>query len=321
MEGVHVVLGASGGAGSAVVRELVSRGHTVRAVSRSGSGSSSEEVEVVRGDLTDFEDAKQVCKDAEVVYNCVNVPYQYWLRDFPRLIQGSIEGAASAGAKLVFCDNLYMYGPVDEPVTEKTLRRARGRKGKLRAELEQTLLNAHKSGEVRVTIGRGADFYGPYTNSVTKDFVFGAVLGDKKARWPVSLDTPHSLTYTEDFARGLVTLGEREEALGEVWHVPAAKPITGREFITLAFRAADKAPKMTTLSPFEVRLGGLFSPLVREFAEVTYQFERPFIIDGSKFRTAFGLETTPHAEAIARTLEAYSKETENAQARRLEVQV
>ena len=307
MSGVHVVLGANGGAGRAVVRELMARGQEVRAVSRSGTGDFPGGVEVIRGDITRAEDVKRTCKDAEVVYNCANVPYQHWLKTFPKIVQGSIEGAASADAKLIFCDNLYMYGPTDQPMTEETPRLARGKKGKLRIELERILLDAHRRKEVRVAIGRGADFYGPGTNSVTKDFVFGAVVANKKAQWPVSLDTPHSLNYIEDFARGLVTLGEREEALGEVWHIPASEPITGREFITLAFEAAGKEPNITTLSPLMVRVGGLFNPLVREFGEVLYQFEKPFVMDASKFKSAFSLETTPHREAIQGTLEARQK--------------
>ena len=160
MSGSYVVLGANGGAGSAVVRELVARGQKVRAVSRSGTGDFPEGVEVVRGDVTDLEDAKRICRDAQVVYNCANVPYQNWLKDFPKIVQGSILGAASADAKLVFCDNLYMYGPTDKPMTEETPRRARGKKGTLRIELEHMLLNAHQRKEVRVAIGRGADFTG-----------------------------------------------------------------------------------------------------------------------------------------------------------------
>ena len=118
------------------------------------------------------------------------------------------------------------------------------------------------------------------------------------------------MSYIKDFARGLVTLGEREEALGEVWHIPSSEPITGREFITLAFEAVGKEPKMTTLSPLMVRVGGLFNPLVREFGEVLYQFEKPFVMDASKFKSAFGLETTPHREAIRETLETYWRTSE-----------
>ena len=301
---VHVVLGATGGSGGAVVRELVRQGKPVRAVSRSG-GAFGAGVEAVQGDVRDVSDAKRVCGGAAVVYNCANVPYQDWLSTFPAIVAGSIGGAASANAKLVFCDNLYMYGPPDGPMSETTPRNATGKKGRLRVDLEQTLLGAHRSGKVAVAIGRGSDFYGPGANSVTKDFVFGNVLKGRRALWPMTLDAPHSLNYSEDFARNLVTLGEHDEALGEVWHLPAGEPVTGREFIRLAFGAAGKEPKPGVLSGFMIRVGGLFNPLVREFAEVGYQFTRPFVLDAGKFERAFGGSVTPHEEAIIRTLESY----------------
>src|SRR6187397_718830 len=47
----HVVLGAAGGTGSAVVRELVTRGIRVRAVTRSGPADVPEGVEQVAADI------------------------------------------------------------------------------------------------------------------------------------------------------------------------------------------------------------------------------------------------------------------------------
>ena len=52
-------------------------------------------------------------------------------------------------------------------------------------------------------------------------------LRGKRARWLGSLEQPHTLNYLEDMARALVTLGERDEADGQVWHLPAAEPLTG----------------------------------------------------------------------------------------------
>ena len=47
-----------------------------------------------------------------------------------------------------------------------------------------------------------------------------------------------------------------------------------------------------------LRLAGLFSPLVREALEILYQFERPFVMEATKFERAFGRSVTPHAEAV-----------------------
>jgi hypothetical protein len=51
-------------------------------------------------------------------------------------------------------------------------------------------------------------------------------------------------------------------------------------------------------------LGGLFSPLAREFREVAYQFRAPFVLDSTETAGTFGLDATPLAEALRATAEA-----------------
>jgi nucleoside-diphosphate-sugar epimerase len=105
-------------------------------------------------------------------------------------------------------------------------------------------------------------------------------------------------------ARALVTLGERQEADGQVWHVPAAEPLTGRQFLTLAYEAAGLVPRAGVAPRPMIRLVGVFNPLVRELNETLYQFERPFVSDASKFQGAFGpFKPTPHRDAVQRTVE------------------
>jgi hypothetical protein len=54
---------------------------------------------------------------------------------------------------------------------------------------------------------------------------------------------------------------------------------------------------------------GLFNPLVRELNETLYQFERPFLLDASKFQRAFGpFEPTPHREAVRRTVDWFHRD-------------
>jgi nucleoside-diphosphate-sugar epimerase len=63
------------------------------------------------------------------------------------------------------------------------------------------------------------------------DRVFARAITGKAAQVPGDPDVPHTVTYIEDFGRALVTLGEREEALGEVWHVPNSETVTMRRFV------------------------------------------------------------------------------------------
>lgn len=298
----HVVLGATGGAGRAVVRELVGRGHPVRAVSRS-VGDDLEGAEGVAVDCTDPAAARRACEGAAVVYNCLNVPYSRWAELLPVLTENSIRAAAHADAPLVVTDNLYMYGSPDGLMTEETPREPAGPKGRLRAEMEDQLLTAHEIGRVRVAIGRASDFYGPHANSSTRELVFEAALDGTTAAWLGTLDAPHTLTYLPDFARGLVTLGTHEAAFGEVWHLPSNEPITGRDFIERVYAEAGRAPSMRAYGSWMLTLAGLFDAQIWEAREVLYQFRDPFVMDTSKFEAAFGRDVTPYETAIRETLD------------------
>jgi len=299
----HVVLGATGGAGRAVVQELVDRDRPVRAVSRSGGTGFPDGVEVVSADCTDAEATRRACDDAAVIYNCLNVPYAQWSELLPVFTENTIAAAADAGAPLVVTDNLYMYGPTDAPMTEETPRRPSGPKGRLRAEMEDRLLDAHEAGRVRTALGRASDFYGPHANSSTRELVFEAALDGKTAAWLGALDAPHTMTYLPDFAHGLVTLGTHESAFGEVWHLPSNTPITGRDFIERVFDAVDRSPSMRAYGYWMLTLAGLFDRQIWEVREVLYQFRDPFVMDTSKFEAAFGRAVTSYETAIRETVD------------------
>ncbi|HTE61353.1 MAG TPA: NAD-dependent epimerase/dehydratase family protein [Solirubrobacteraceae bacterium] len=305
----HVVLGAAGGTGSAVVRELAARGQRVRAVTRGGTADVPEGVEQVAADLGTTEGARRACAGGTVVYHCAQPAYTKWPELFPPMTQAVLDGAAAAGAKLVFADNLYVYGPPDGPMTEQTPQRAQGKKGRTRIEMADAVLGAHADGRLRCTIGRSSDYYGPRgTGSTAGENIMKPALRGNRARWLGSLDQPHTLNYLEDMARAVVTLGERDEADGQVWHLPAAEPLTGRQFLALVFEAAGHPPKIGVASRPMIRIAGLFNPFLRELHETLYQFERPFVSDASKFQRAFGpFEPTPHPEAVSRAVEWFRR--------------
>ena len=304
---LHVVFGGAGSAGGAIVRELASRGKRVRSVTRSGRGDYPADVEVFAADATNAEQARAACAGASIVYHAVNVPYPDWPAVLPPVMAGLIAAAAAAEATLVYVDNLYAYGPVAQPMTEDLPPAAATKKGRLRARLAETLLAAHDAGQVRAVIGRGSDYFGPgVVNSVAGDRLFPAILQGKKAMWVGKLDQPHSLTYIDDYARVLVTLGSQPDTWGQVWHAPPAEPLTGRQFLTLACAEAGQSTRVGAYPSFVIRLAGLFDPVLRELNELAYEFEQPFILDGTKFHQAFGFAPTPHREALRATLAWYA---------------
>ena len=222
----------------------------------------------------------------------------------PTLTQSIADPAAAAGARLVYADNLYAYGPVDGPITEDLPAQATTNKDRIRALMAERLLAAHHSGTLQVAIGRSSDYYGPGgANRVVGDILFGAAVNGRRARWLGRLDVPHSLNYLPDVARALIILGARPEAVGEVWHLPAAEPVTGRGFVELIAAALGRPVKVTATSRPALRLAGVLDPRARETIELLYQWERPFVLHASRFQRALGpLGPTPHPRAVATTV-------------------
>ena len=305
LDSTDVVFGATGGIGGAVVAELLRRGRRVRAVSR--RGQAPERAEGVAADAADSAETAAAARGAGVVYHCVNPGYTRWPELLPPISRSILGAAESSGAKLVFADNLYAYGPVEGPLREDLPATASGPKGRTRVEVAAELLAADQEGRVRVTIGRASDYYGAGgANSTSGEPVFGRVLAGKRPQWTGKLDVPHTFHYLPDIARGLVTLAEHPEADGEVWHLPAAEPVTAQRFFDLVFEAAGRPTpaKAQIAGPALLAAAGIFSPMLRELRETAYQFRRPFVIDSSKFEGAFGrLEPTQHRAAVERTVE------------------
>jgi len=308
---LHVVLGA-GPLGLAVARHLESRGDRVRAAVRSERADLPQGVEVVGVDLAVEADAKRACEGATVVYHCVNPPYAKWPELHPPLMSAIIEGAATARARLVFGDNLYAYGPVDGPLTEDLPQLARGPNGRVRAQIAETLLGAHKTGRIRATIGRAASFFGPNAHeSTVGDRVFARAVTGKAAQVLGDPDVPHTVTYIEDFGRALVTLGERDEALGEVWHVPNAEAVTMRSFVQMVFESAGHPFRLRTPPRWGIAMAGLFNPTMRAVKEQLYQSERPWVVDSTKFERTFGWTATPLRDAVAATVAWFQRSRES----------
>lgn len=116
------------------------------------------------------------------------------------------------------------------------------------------------------------------------------------------------MVYIDDVAEAMIFPAGQERAYGEAWHVPGPGPITGREFLTLVFKAAETEPKIGTLGRGLLRFVSLFNAEAREFLELLYEFEEPLVLDGSKYTAAFGsYPATPHEEGVRRTVDWFKE--------------
>ncbi len=303
---LHVVLG-TGPLGRAVAEEALRHGLRVRLVSRSGRMAAPPAGADVRAaDLTDAAAGGAACAGAAVVYLCANVPYTDWIERWPPLAEGVLAAATAAGARLVYGDNLYMYGPVAGPLREDLPYAATARKGRVRAAIAARLLEAHRAGTVRVALGRASDFYGPWATegSALGVRVIPQALAGQAGQVLGDVDQPHTFTFIRDYARGLITLGLRDEALGRAWHVPSAATTTQRALLQLVWEECGQTgPARFRAAPgWMVGAMGWFMPLMRELAEMMYEWERPYVVDHSAYAKVFGDATTPHREALAETV-------------------
>ena len=292
----HILLGAGGAIADVLSRELLARQQTVKLVARRGP---------VRADLLDRESVQHVVEDGSTVHLLAGLPYdlRVWREQWPRIMHNVLEACAAHGARLIFFDNVYMYGRVQGPMTEETPVRPSSRKGEVRAAIAAELLEAAKRGRVRACIARAADFYGPgVANGIPNQLVFIPLSNGKTAQWLVNADVPHSFTYTPDCGRALPFLAAADDVWGEVWHMPTApSPPTGRQFVELAASALGVPPHLRVLRPWMLRMAGVFNRTIGEIGEMLYQYEAPYLFDSSKFERRFEFTPAPYAEGIAAT--------------------
>ena len=302
---LHVVLG-SGPAGTTLAAELAHRGHLVRLVDRRGEGLAPDGVERYAADLSDADRARDAVAGAALVYHAVNVPYHLQVEVMPVIQRAILAAVEAEGARLVVLDTLYPYGKTGGAVmTEDTPWAAKSAKGRMRAELDERYLAAHREGRARVVLGRSADFFGPRVlNSTLGGVVFPGALTGGEVLGLGDIDRLHSYTYVGDVAAGLATLGERPEADGRVWHLPTAPAVTTRQVHEMIEERVGRPFNVVVLD--EPRPFGPFDEVfMNEYAELFYQYFEDQVMDSSAFQHAFGVGPTPLNPALDATIDWY----------------
>lgn len=302
---LHTIFGA-GQVGRLLADELQAAGQRVRLIRRGAPGPDRPGLTWLRGDVTDAAFADRACEGAEVVYNCTNpAAYHRWDELLPPLARGIRGAAGRAGARLVVLDNLYMYGHTDPDgvMRESTPMRPRSHKGALRKRLAEELMDAHARGEVRVSVGRASDFFGPggTQSAVFSPRTLNAIRDGRAVDLVGDPDARHSYTYIPDVARGLATLGLDPRGEGRVWHLPTAWHGSTRDLLQAfaAFHGVDL--KIRRIPQWVLRAVGWVVPLIGAVAEMTYQWESDFLLDDGAFRATFGVDPTPIAIAVGAT--------------------
>lgn len=304
-DALHVVLGA-GQIAAHLTERLLARGLRVRQVRRSAPTESADaRVEQRRGDLSDRSFAAESVRGASVAYDCTVPPYDQWDKLLLPLGGSILEACSREGAALIAFDNVYMYGAPEGPMTEQSPVRPCSKKGELRAKLAALRLDAHAQGKARVAIGRASDLYGPGVtlSSVFNERFYPRLLAGKPVDCLGDPERLHSYSYAIDVAEALATLGTDERSLGSVWHLPVQPATSTRAVIeALAHEAGVKTVARST-PRWVLKGAGLFVPILRELAEMEYQWTRDFVLDDQQFRRTFGGRSTDWPVATKATIQ------------------
>jgi hypothetical protein len=212
-----------------------------------------------------------------------------------------LAAAERAGAVLVTLENLYGYGPTaGKPMTEGMPLAATTSKGQTRAATTAELLAAADAGRIRIAIGRASDFFGAgVTQPSLGERVFGNAVAGKRADFIGNPNLLHTYSYGPDIAAGLATLGTDERAVGQTWHLPGPETVTTRALLDLVAGDIGRPVDVRNVLKLVLRAIGRVNPMMRELAEMAYEFEEPFVLDTTKFEGAFGTAVTPLATAIS----------------------
>jgi nucleoside-diphosphate-sugar epimerase len=305
------ILGAGGAIGNELVKELARAEQPVRLVSRNPRAVAGA-AETISADLCDLNQTITALANSTIAYLLAGLKYDVavWREQWPRIMQNTIEACKRSGAKLVFFDNVYMYGKVASPMTETTPFNPCSKKGEIRAQIATTLLEEMKAGGLTALIARAPDFYGPGAKTgVPNILVFENLAKGKSAYWLANDSVRHSLCFTPDAARSLVALAGNESAWNQTWHVPTAShPPTGKEFIGMAAREFRVRPRYRVLTRPIIKVIGWFDKTIGETYEMLYQSGSEYLFDSTKFSKAFGFEPTSYAEGIRITSSGYQLE-------------
>lgn len=287
---MQTIIGSTGEIGKQLARILHSDNEKIRLISRNPFKINGSD-ELHRANVLNRQEISEAIKGSDTAYLLVGIQYKasVWEKEWIQIIDNVISACKTNNTKLVFLDNVYMYGKVDGWMTEETPYNPVSRKGKVRAEVADRLMKEAGNGNIKAIIARSADFYGSRSlNTFVHPMVFTKLKNEKEANWIGNAKVKHSFTFTPDIAKALSVLGNSDEAYNQIWHLPTDRnTLTGEEFIKIAAEYFKTEPKYSVISKTMMRFAGLFSSVARESAEMMYQYEHDYLFDSTKFENKF----------------------------------
>jgi nucleoside-diphosphate-sugar epimerase len=308
-----LILGATGGIGGEVARQMRDAGWTLRALNRGLSQETEQRdgMEWVRGDAMNQQDVMRAARGCAVIIHAVNPPgYRRWSELVLPMIDNTIAAAIEVKATIVLPGTVYNYGSDAFPlVTEASPQHPLTRKGAIRVELERRLSAATEHG-ARVIIVRAGDFFGPRAGN--NWFSQGLI---KPGRPVASVNVPgergvgHQWAYLPDVARTIVEVLARREELEPfaTFHMAGHWDADGTQMADAIRRVVERSsgvrPGARAFPWWLLRLASPFVVTARELLEMRYLWRQPVRMRNDRLIATLGREPhTPLQEAVEATL-------------------
>ena len=307
---MHPILGAGGAVANALTHQLIDNNETIRLVSRRPVNIKGKNITWQKADLLNYTEILEATKGSSVIYLCAGLVYdiKIWQQQWPVVMQNVINAAKATGARLIFFDNIYMYGIVNGPITEETPYKPSSKKGEVRVQIANMLMNGVEAGNLKASILRGADFYGTDSgNSFFDMMVLDKYSKKQSAQWIGKPGLKHNFTYIPDAGKAMYLLGQHPESDNQIWHAPTAPAIPGKEFIQIAADIYGVKPKYMAINKFMLWLTGLFIKSVSGAVEMYYQYNHDYNFNSAKFEKAFNFKPTTYADGIKNLSETLYK--------------
>jgi len=298
---MHTILGAGGPVANALTKELLDHNETIRLVSRRQTKITGKNLSWQKADLLNYNEVLEATKGSTVIYLCAGIVYdaKIWAEQWPIIMQNVINATKAANARLIFFDNVYMYGLVNGPMLENTPYNPISEKGKVRAKIADQLMAEVKAGNIQASILRAPDFYGTDSKNSSFDMMLLDKYAHKQtAQWVGDPKKKHNYTYIPDCGKAMYLLGQNPQSDNQIWHAPTAAPLTGKEFINMAANIYQVKPKFISINKFMLWVFGLFNKVVAGVVEMFYQYDHDYNFNSDKFEKAFNYKPTSYADGI-----------------------
>lgn len=311
----HVlIIGATGGAGSAFMDVCVARGWKVTALTRRSvvDRPNRPSVRWVEGDAMNADDVLHAASGGDqrpiggvdAIFHGANPPgYRNWAMTTPRMLANSIAAAKVTGARLILPGNIYNFGPDAFPMLrEGAAQNPVSRKGAIRRDMEQMIRDA-ATGGLRAVILRSGDYFAAHApGSWFSNVMVRPGRATRTVRHPGHAGVGHTWAYLPDFAEAAARLLDVEDQLQPVesLHMAGHWFDDGIDFARATARVAGLGPDRVKGFPWwMVRVFSPVVPLFRELSEMHYLWQTSIALDNSRLQALIGAEPhTPVDDAL-----------------------